>query len=120
MIVDEYEVRALLKRLNWEVLVTKRPDFIIGVVLKKVASSGIRFERDAKNKIVVVPVTMFGHDDPIARSSDYVYEQYRGWFGEVLRERNNGAVDLCMVRIRKSEISSPVVTEILKSDLSYE
>jgi hypothetical protein len=108
----------LLKKLKWELLKQKSPEFIVTMIVKKLRESRVKVLKEKDNKsIVVVPVTQL--DDTIVRKSPFVYEFYRGWKGEVLREITRNKVDSCVVKIRRDKNSPPVVTEILKTDLYY-
>lgn len=119
--IGDGELARILSSVKWELLREKKPEFIISILVKKFRSEKLKFVQEKDNKtIVVVPVTQFDVTNPVARESPFVYEFYRDWSGEVLKEWNDGSVDQCRVKIRKSKTANPVVTVILKSDLSYE
>ena len=119
--IGDGELSKILSGLNWDILAGRKKEFIISMVVKKLRGSGVLFFKKSENKrIVVVPVTVFDRDDVIQRNSPFVYEFYRDWVGEVLKESNNGVSDQCTVRIRRNEKSKSLITVILKADLHYE
>jgi len=110
------EIQRTLLKLKWSSLISKKPEFIAQVIIKTFAKQGIRMyvEQD-KLQVRVDPVTRWGKD-LVKRNTVFVYEEFNGFVGHLIGEREaNGAI-LCKVEIGKPG-GRKFVTEILKQDL---
>lgn len=114
MEVNDDALASSLEGLNWDYLRTKKKEFIVKMVIKRIKKEGWKVTREkvAKKKVMVVPVTTFT-EGPYNGTSIFVYELFRGWAGELLHEKAGN----CKVRIRENEDSKYITTFILKKDL---
>ena len=119
--VPDSEIEKALLEFKWSSLVGKSPAFIATVIRKKLRSKGIVFSRDKERvKVRVSCVTEWDKNNPVKHEYQYIYQQWDGWEGELVREGVSFGKAVCRVRfnvkLEKGQDSS-FETEILKADL---
>lgn len=116
-ILSDDELRSVLRKVKWDSIKDKSPEFIISVIQLQFKKSGIVVSVEKHKKITVEPVTV-NDNELVEHHNLYVYENFRGWKGVVLKERHANGTELCIVKISKDGHYF-VTTEILKKDLRY-
>jgi len=114
--MSNQEIERILLKIKLGSLVSKTPEFIAQVIIKRFNQEGVKMYVEEDKKTVKVDAVTRWTNDIVKRNTGFVYEEFNGFEGELLSEREANGSILCRVRIGKVG-GRKFVTEILKQDL---